>query len=284
MHWLIYSILATIFLGFSMVFYKLPSYKNYSSFISTIVTNALSTIFVVLILWISMGSVDFQHISCYGLAWGATFCVSMVLYKKLLNGRDTGIIFPAVSSVGNAVTVLVGIIVLSERISLIQTLGILTILLSIYFFQKKDGKLTFNKEALILALGIIIFSTIQKFIQKLGAEHETVQHFMLYQYLGATLFGLILTSIFERGKLKELFALKKYLKGAILISLFSVLGGYMIFKALSLAPLSQVYAIHPMYTLVSAMLGVWLFKEKVTARKVLLIFLSIAGVILLRIG
>jgi drug/metabolite transporter (DMT)-like permease len=284
MYWLTYSILATIFLGFSMVFYKLPSYKNYSSFISTIATNALSTIFVVIILWISTGSVDIHTISWYGLAWGATFCVSMVLYKKLLNGRDTGIIFPAVSSVGNAVTVLVGIIVLSERISLIQTLGILTIFLSIYFFQKKDGKLTFNKEALILALGIIIFSTTQKFIQKLGAEHETVQHFMTYQYLGATLFALFLTSIFERGKLKELFALRKYLKGAILISLFSVLGGYMIFKALSLAPLSQVYAIHPMYTLVSAMLGVWLFKEKVTSRKVLLIFLSIAGVILLRIG
>lgn len=284
MHWLIYSIFATIFLGFSMVFYKLPSYKNYSTFISTIITNLFSAIFVTIVLWLSTGSVDIGHISWYGLAWGATFCVSMILYKKLLNGRDTGVIFPVVSSIGNAVTVLVGIFVLSEKISMIQTLGILVILFSIYSFQKKDGRVILNKEAFILGFGIIVFSTIQKFIQKLGANHESVEHFMLYQYAGAALFSLILTFFFERKSLKELFALKKYLKGAILISLFSVLGGYMIFKALSLAPLSQVYAIHPMYTLVSAILGVWLFKEKMTKRKVLLIFLSILGVVLLRIG
>lgn len=284
MNWLIYSILSTLFLGISMVFYKLPSHKSYSSFISTILTNAISAIIVFFVLYTTGNLVSVHTISWYGLAWGATFSISMVLYKKLLSGRETGVIFPIVSSVGNSVTVLVGIFVLSESVSLVQTLGILTILLSVYFFQRKEGKLIFNREALWIAFGIIVFSTIQKFIQKLGATHDTVQEFMVYQYLGAAVFACILTLIFQRKDLTEFRALKKYLKGALLISVFSVLGGYTILKALSLAPLSNVYAIHPMYTFVTASLGIWLFKESFTSRKVVLILLSIVGVILLRIG
>ena len=284
MNWLTYSISATVFLGISMVFYKLPSHKNYSSFISTIVTNAISGVIVFILLSITGNLGGIQKISWYGLGWGALFSISMVLYKKLLKGRDTGVIFPIVSSVGNTITVLVGIIFLSETLSLVQSLGIAVIVLSVFFFQRKEGKLTFNNEALWLAFGILTFSTTQKFVQKLGATHDTVQEFMVYQYLGAAVFAFILTILFERKSITEFSGIKKYMKGALLISVFSVLGGYSILRALALAPLSNVYAIHPMYTFVTAVLGVWIFKEKFTTRKVLLILLSIAGVILLRIG
>lgn len=284
MSWLTYSALATIFLGFSMVFYKLPSYKNYSSFVSTIITNSISTIIIIVVLCITGKIGAIQHLSWYGLAWGATFSISMVLFKKLLNGRDAGVIFPTVSSVGNAVTIIVGLMFLSETVSIVQTLGILIILLSIFFFQRKEGKMAFNTEALWFSLGIIVFSTAQKFIQKLGATHGSVEQFMLYQYFGAALFGLVLTVVFDRKNLVEILTPKKYLKGACLISIFSVAAGYVILKALTLAPLSKVYAVQPIYTLVTAMLGVWLFKEKVTARKVVLVLVSILGVVLLRIG
>ena len=284
MSWLIYSILATVFLGFSMVFYKLPSYKDYSSFISTILTNTISAALVIIVLCITDKVNTAQHISWYGLAWGATFSVSMVLFKKLLKGRDSGIIFPAVSSIGNAFTIIVGLVFLSEKISFIQILGILTILLSIYFFQKKDGKLTFNAEALWFSLGIVIFSTTQKFIQKLGATHDSVEQFLAYQYFGAAVFGFVLALIFDRKNLSEILKPKKYLKGAFLISIFSVMAGYVILKALTLVPLSKVYAVQPIYTLVTAVLGVWLFKEKLTTNKLLLVLVSIIGVVLLRIG
>lgn len=76
----------------------------------------------------------------------------------------------------------------------------------------------------------------------------------------------------------------KYWKGSALISLFSVLGGYAIFKALSLGPLSGVYAIHPAYTFIAAIFGYIFFKEKLTKRKILLALLSVVGIILLKIG
>lgn len=284
MHWLIYSISATIFLGISMVFYKLPSHKNYSGFISTVLTNTISGTIILSFLYLTGGLNGVHKISWYGLLWGAVFSISMVLYKKLLKGRETGIIFPIVSSIGNTITVLVGVLALKEVVSPIQALGVLVIVLSVYFFQRKEGSAIFDAQAIWIALGILTFSTIQKFVQKIGAMNDTVQEFMLFQYFGAAIFALILTIIFERKSIPELLSIKKYLKGAVLISVFSVLGGYTILKALSLAPLSKVYAIHPMYTFVTAMLGIWLFKEKFTSKKMVLILLSIVGVILLRIG
>ncbi len=284
MSWLTYSILATISIGFSMVFYKLPSQKNYSSFISTIVTNIISGIMIVVALYVTNGFAHIHKFSWYGLGWGALFALSMVLYKKLLNGRETGIIFPIVSSIGNTITILVGLIFLSEILSFIQILGIAIIVLSVFFFQKKEGRLVFNNNAIKIAIGILIFSTAQKFIQKLGAIHDTTQEFMITQYVGAALFACVLTLIFERQSFGDILKVKKYIKGALLISIFSVIGGFAILKALSLAPLSKVYAIHPMYTFVTAVLGIWLFKEKVTAQKAILVLVSILGVVLLRIG
>jgi drug/metabolite transporter (DMT)-like permease len=284
MHWLIYSISATIFLGISMVFYKLPSHKNCSSFISTIVTNTISGVIILSFLFLTNNLNGVQKISWYGLLWGAVFSISMVLYKKLLSGREAGIIFPIISSIGNTITVLVGVLLLNEVVSPVQALGVLTIVLSVYFFQRKNGSAIFDAQAIWIAFGILTFSTIQKFVQKLGATSDSVQEFMLFQYFGAAIFALILTLIFERKSVSELVSIKKYLKGGFLISVFSVLGGYAILKALSLAPLSKVYAIHPMYTFVTAMLGIWLFNEKFTYRKMILILFSIVGVILIRIG
>lgn len=276
-----------------MVFYKLPSFKNYSGFISTIWTNALSAILVVLgiILFTKNGLYRDLGVSWYGLLWGVTFSISMVIYKTLLKGKEAGVLFPVMSSIGNIVTVGVGIVILSEKISPLQGLGILTILMSVFLFSKKKkeseddkGRLNLTKKEIFLAIGLIVASTLQKYIQKMGADTTDVYHFMVYQYAGAMLFGIVLALFFDKNNFHEIVLVKKYLKGAFLISIFSILGGYTIFKALSLAPLSSVYAIHPSYTFISAILGVWLFKESLTKRKVILILLSIFGVILLRIG
>ena len=48
--------------------------------------------------------------------------------------------------------------------------------------------------------------------------------------------------------------------------------------------LSGVYAIHPSYTFVSALVGRAFFKESLTGKKILLALMSVAGIILLKIG
>lgn len=286
MHWLIYSLTATLFLGISMAFWKIPSLKNYSSFFSTFWTNVLSTFFVVSYLLVSrIESLEgLQKISWYALAWGACFAVNMVLMKLLLKDKEAGTVLPVTSSLGSLVTIFIGLSFFAESISVIQFLGIMAISLSVYLFTRKGGSLKFDTRTILFVLGIIISSTTSKYFQKLGAVHDTIGHYMLWQYIGAAGFALLIALWFERKNFKAVLQIKDYWKGSLLISIFGVFGGIAIFKALETGPLSGVYAIHPAYTFISAIFAYLFFKEKLTLKKVLLILLTIFGVILLRIG
>ena len=269
-----------------MSFYKMPSFKGYSSFFSTFWTNLFSFVFVLLALAIFSTSslAGLFSVSWYAIVWGIFFAGTMVLQKILLKKVETNSVYPVTSSIGSLVTILVGVVLLSEKVSIIQTLGILVILFSVFLYTRKSGSFPLDKSTVLLSLGIIITSTLSKYVQKLGAVNDSVSHFMLWQYVGAALFGLLISYIFEKGKFKEIMHIGKYWKGSILISFFSVLGGYTIFKALSLGPLSGVYAIHPAYTFVAGIFGYIFFKEKLTRKKVLLALLSVVGIILLKIG
>lgn len=103
MSWLIYSLAATVFLGISMAFWKIPTLKGYSSFFSTFWTNTLSSLFVLSYILISQsGNLQgIQKISWYGLAWGSCFAVNMVLMKLLLKDKEAGTVLPVTSSLGS---------------------------------------------------------------------------------------------------------------------------------------------------------------------------------------
>lgn len=286
MSWLIYSLAATVFLGISMAFWKIPTLKGYSSFFSTFWTNTLSSLFVLSYILISQsGNLQgIQKISWYGLAWGSCFAVNMVLMKLLLKDKEAGTVLPVTSSLGSLVTIFIGVAFLSEHVSGIQFLGIITIILSVYLFTRKGGSLKLDTRTILFVLGIIASSTASKYFQKLGAVHDTLGHFMLWQYIGAAVFAFFIATWFERSNFKVILQIKSYWKGSLLISIFGVLGGIAIFKALETGPLSGVYAIHPSYAFVSAIFGYLFFAEKLTFKKILLILLTILGVILLKIG
>lgn len=269
-----------------MAFYKMPSFKAYSSFFSTFWTNIFSAVLVLLalILFDPHYSSGLATISWYAIIWGAFFAITMVLQKTLLHNAETNSAYSVTSSIGSVATVLIGIMLLSEQISLIQIFGIVIIMLSVFMFTRKTDAFPLNQKPLFLSFGIVVSSTASKYVQKLGATYDSVSHFILWQYIGAAIFALLVAYIFESRKFKEIVHLSKYWRGSLLIGLFSVLGGYTIFKALSLGPLSGVYAVHPIYTFVAGIFGAIFFKEKLTKIKIALATLSVVGIILLKIG
>lgn len=286
MLWLPYSIAATMLLGISMSLYKLPAFKGYSSFLSTVWTNAFSAIFVLIILIaFNHGQLnEFSTVSWYALIWGGLFALTMVSQKIMLQNVETNSVFPITSSLGTITTVLLGITLFSEHISLIQGVGIIIIIVSVYLFSQKGGSFPLDKRNILLSSIIILSSSFSKYIQKLGATQDSITHFMTWQYIGAVVIGLIVALIFENNKFREIINFQKYWKGSFLIALFSTLGGYAILKALSLGPLSIVYSIHPAYILIAGFFGYIFFKEHLTKKKVGLGLLCVLGIIFLTRG
>ena len=153
--WIPYTLTAALFLGISTSLYKIPAAKKYSSYHSTIWSNAFAFLFVIasIILFIPGGLRGQQSISWYGLMWGVMFALTMIFQKSLVKKVETNSAFPVTSSLGSVVTVLVGVLLLSETISFIQVVGILCIIFSVYFFTSKNGSFPLNKETILLALG-----------------------------------------------------------------------------------------------------------------------------------
>lgn len=284
MDWIFYSLIAVCSLGVSMSLYKMPTFRGYSSLHSTFWTNLFSLIFSIIIFIIFAVSGDsITNISFYGLLWGVFFALTMAQQKVLLKRIETNTLLPITSSLGNILTVFLGIILFSESISLLGYFAITLIIISTFLYNRKDGGLVLDANSLTLGIGIIVTSTITKVIQKFGATHDSIVHFSFFQYLGASLCALFLIYVFEKNSLKQIFDIRQTCKMSLTISCFSTIGGYSLLKALSSGPLSGVYAIQPSYLIITAIMGVILYKEKLTKYKICLILLTILGVILIKI-
>lgn len=286
MQWLPYSLASTLFVGFSLSLYKLPSFKGYSSFVSTLWSNVFAAVFVFIALAVvapTRFSV-FGQISWYAVLWGALFAGNMILLKIILRDIETGSVYPVTSSLGSVFTVAIGVVVLQEHITILQALGIAVVFGSVYLYTSKGGSYPLTMRTVLLSFGALMTSTASKYVQKLGAVHESVERFMSWQYVGAAFFALLAIIIFERSSLTMTAHPGRAIRGSFFIGLFTALGGYAILRALAFGPLSGVFAIHPTYTFIAAFVGWAFFKESFTFKKFCLALASIAGIILIKIG
>ncbi len=283
MDWITYSFASILLLGISMSLYKMPTFNGYSSLHSTFWSNTFSLLIVSICFFVFAQDTSISEVSWYGLAWGVAFALTMAQQKLLLKRMETNTLLPVTSSAGNTFAVLMGIVLFHDKITVIQTIGIFIIILSIFLYSRKNGGLILDANSISLGLGIILSGTVAKLIQKLGAL-DNIFHFAVYQFLGAALSSFALIYIFEKSSIKDIFKISKIWKVSLIIALSGSVAGYALLKALSLAPFALVIGISPLYVVVTSILGVYLYKEKMTSYKIILMSLAILGVILVKIG
>ncbi len=284
MDWVSYAFIAMVSVGISMSLYKMPSFKGYSSLHSTFLVNFFSLGFSLVVFSIFAKNESLAVVSYYGLLWGALFAITMALQKILLHRIETNTLLPVTSSLGNVLTVLIGVMLLAEKVSLLQAVATLIIIFSVFLYSQKKGGLVLDTQSVSLGLGIIVASTLSKVVQKFGAVNDTIFHFSVYQYIGASLFALLLIYIFERKTVLSIFRVGHVWKISMVCGFFMTIAGFAFLKALSAGPLSGVYPITAGYIFVTALLGVFLYNEKLTKYKVILLAMTFTGVILMRLG
>lgn len=268
-----------------MALYKMPSFKGYSSYLSTLWTNIYSLIFALIVFWfLGKGQIPLTTISWFGILWGVFFAITMLLQKTLLKRAETNVLLPVTSSLESVLTVLTGVILFSEHISFVQSVGMIGVILAVFLFGRKKGEFPLDFSALSISCGIVLASTVTKYIQKIGATHDTIYHFATYQFVGAIVAALTLIFLFEKKSLCIIFSIKETWKITLITAFFATVGGYALLNALKTGPLSGVYSIQPSYIFITAILGSFLYKEKITLQKIIFMTICVAGVILIKIG
>lgn len=280
--WFPYSVAATLCFGISMAFYKLPAAKNQSryavSFWQLFIAFLLSLI--VFYKFIPLTNVNTV---LYGSVWGFSFLCLSLLQMKALKDIDTNMLYPITTSLSLVGSILFGILFFKDHISWIQLLGIALVVIVVFLLSYKGKKIQYSKEILIIGLGIVFLSAFNKIIQKFATSSVDIHALQVSMYCSAALFSFILYAFVHRKEFKK-HILSHSLTSGIMIGVPGFLGGYMLLLALTKGPFSLVTSIHSLYIIIVAIVAYFVFKEKLTWKKIFLISLAVLATILIRVG
>src|SRR5258708_27886928 len=176
--WLPYSLLATFLLGSSLVFYKLPSFKGHSRYVTTFCANIASAILAFSFFYGYLGKTT-SIMLAYAAAWGILFSLIVTLQMYALKHVDTNVLFPITTTSSLAITALSGLIIFHDHISSYQLLGIILVIFIVFFYTYEKKKFQYTRHLALIGLGIIVISIANKLIHMLAANNFDVHTFQV---------------------------------------------------------------------------------------------------------
>ncbi len=282
LNWFPFSIVSVVLFGVAMALYKLPSAKTQSKAATAFWMLASSTVLSAIVFYQYLAIPNASTI-WFALAWGIGFALISILQMYALGHVDTNSLFPITTTISLVGSVLLGLFLFSDSLSLVQIAGIVVGIVTVYLFLYKGGNLQYSKGVVVIGSSIIVLSVFNKIVQKFAADSVNIQNYQVWQYLFGTLCALVIFFIYNRREWRgQLFS--GAIKTGLLISIPSFLGGWALLVALTKGPFSLITALHSMYIFVTALTAHLLFKESFTIRKVLLICLAIGAILLIRLG
>jgi drug/metabolite transporter (DMT)-like permease len=213
----------------------------------------------------------------------ASFVLGTVTHIEALKHVPAGVVYP-ILRLNMVVVVLFGVFVLDDRVSLHQVLGILLAIAVILILTKdvdrSKGSMGRVRRGLFLLFASLVCGSVASISSKFAALYSSKLGFMALSYFLGTLFsaGLIRKSGTD--------AARKERKDAILIGvvmgLINFAGFYSFLSALSVGPLSIIVSMVGMHFVIAVILSAIVYKEKLSARRILGIALTVASVVFLR--
>ncbi|MEE9363329.1 MAG: DMT family transporter [Cellulophaga sp.] len=184
------------------------------------------------------------------------------------------------------IPVLVGVFLYKEHLGGIQIIGILLALVAVYLASSKEKGASFNKKALLLPLMVFIGSGIIdasiKYLQNTYVSESEFPIFSALLFCAAAVAGIIIILIKAIKKPLKI-NLKNVLAGVFLgiPNYFSI---YFLLRALKNPDLNSasIFTINNVaIVLLSTLLGILLFKEKLTTKNWGGITLAVASILLI---
>lgn len=283
MEWFIYSISSMLLFSGMTALYKLPAYKNQSRLAATFWMMGFLFLFAI-IFFNKLALNASPDVLIFGFLWGCSFALLTAIQIFLLGRLEINALFPINTILSMVFVVIFGLLVFSDKISILQGLGIATAIVALYFFLFGKTKVSYSKNTLKFGIVMVALSVFSKVIQKIAVDHVAdIKVLIIYQFLFASIFLLLVNIVYH----KKIWT-KKIFSGAyksgLIIAIPAFFGNWAIMYALSKGPFTLIYSIHSFYIFGGSILGYFFFKEKLTKYKVALLCLAILSIILIRIG
>lgn len=282
--WYFYSILALILLGTQRFLYKVTAERGYSSGLTTAVFMATVCVLSTAV-YVTTGAttVNYSVLIVLALANSSAFAITTVSNIEALRHLPASITFP-LTRLSLVLVILVSVIYFDEQLSAQQWLGILLGFAVVFLMAKEVKQDTTpqgsNRYGLLFVGVCILCGAIASISSKLAAVSTNTAGFMAVTYLFATIFSLLINKKWPGKNL----AMKK--KGAILIGILmgilNFFGFYAFLTALASGPLASIALITSMHFVITIMLSVVIYHEKITLHRGTALALTFLAVFFLK--
>lgn len=279
--WMIYAVASLAQLSFLMALYKVPAAKQINKYTLSVWTYFFASTLAGVVLY---HSISFDPKTLFlAFLWGTGYAILTLTQMHVLHKQDTSSVFPFTSLASNILVIIGGVFFLNEVITFIQWIAIsLAVLLFVASYW--NSKMHFILEILPSFTFIALLSTFNKFVQKAGADHVDTGNFIFWQLVFALIASLVILFYMRKHISLSEFTHRHMLKWALVSGTLQMGTAYTMVMALSLGPISLVYIIVGLYTFFTSLLAALFFKEKITAKSLLFIFLSFLIVLLIKFG
>jgi drug/metabolite transporter (DMT)-like permease len=284
LNWYVLSVISMLLMGTQRFLYKVSAEKGCPTAWTTLSMMATVTAMSGLLFLLKGGPViDAGFLWLIALINSTSFALAAMSHMEALKRVPAGVAYPIIR-LNSAVVILFSIIILGERVTGWQVLGmvvasavVVTLTIEVSTKTTSQGQ---SKRGMAFVFFSMLCGAIATVSSKFAAIHTTKLGFMALSYFIGTLFavGLAKKPISEKGR--------EEVKWALIIGLtmgvINFFGFYVFLTALSLGPLSLVVTITGMHFVVAVLLSSWIYAEKITLPRALGVFLTIVSVILLR--
>jgi len=180
----------------------------------------------------------------------------------------------------SALAALIGIVILGEAVGLVQALGILLAVVVVWVLSgaKAGGKSKNFKLGVGLALLTAVFFSVSDFTLKLAMAQSS-----RFMFLAVSYSMLFVPSLLLQNKMNRTTKAKKStsIKWGVGFGLANFVAFSSLLGALQTGPLSIVLPLISMSVPIAVVLSVFIFKEKMTVRRIIGLLLAVAVVVML---
>jgi len=282
-NWFLLTLMALLLFGIQRFLYKVSAERNCNTAWTTFAFMGTVTILSTLSFFILGQSVhNLRFLLLISLINSLSFLSGTIATIEALKYISTSVAYPIIR-LNTAIVVLFSITYFRDSLSLFQITGIIIAITVILILTRLDDENripTKDPRRAMLLVTVALFSgAIAAISSKFAALEVNLLAFMAISYALSMVFSLCLR--------KKLGSVGTNHNEALIIGIFIGLvnfgGFYSLLRALSSGPLSIIMPITGMYFVISIVLAILFYREKLNAYRVLAIVLTVFAIILMRL-
>lgn len=283
--WYTFAIMALFCMGLQRFLYKVSAEKRCNTAWTTFSFMAtVALISSILFFALKEDVLDYKFLLFIAFINSCAFLIATIAHIEALKNIPASTAYPIIR-LSAVIVVIFSILFFKDRPSLYQVAGIalamvVIVILTREFSEKKSSYGSIKVGFLCVSISLLAGS-VASISSKFAAIHTNRLAFIAVSYITSTFFAFGLRNRLQTEEANR--NPKDALIVGFTMGLINFAGYYSFLKALSTGPLSIIASITGMHFVIAIILSALIYRERLTATRMLGISLTIVSIILLRL-